>query len=153
MIKLKPLILSIVITLGLAGIVSFAISGSMEVYGAVEKPPLSPPQIVFPIVWSILYLLMAVSAYIVYIKREDGSRKELTIYAVQLAVNLIWPILFFNMQAFKAAFFWLILLIVLVAVMIRAFYKVSRPAGYIQIPYLIWCVFAAYLNLGIWLMN
>lgn len=153
MIKLKPLILSLLIALGVGGLAGLLISGSTGVYEAVQRPPLSPPAAVFPVVWTILYFLMGISAYLIWMTCGPERKRALTIYGVQLGVNFVWPLLFFCAQAFFPAFIWLLLLLVLLIAMLAAFSKLSRTAARLQIPYLVWTVFAAYLNLGVWLLN
>lgn len=121
---------------------------------SVVKPPLSPPAIVFPIVWSILYALMGVSAARVYLAPDSVFRtRSLRIFWLQLAFNFVWSILFFNLEAFGLAFVWLVILWALILMMILAFSKVDRLAALLQIPYLLWVTFAGYLNLGVWLLS
>ena len=126
-----------------------------ELYAtAVTKPPLSPPGIVFPIVWTILYALMGVSAARVYLAPESEARSNgLLLFLVQLAFNFVWSIIFFNFQAFGLAFIWLVLLWVLIFWMTLYFRTADATAAWLQIPYLAWVLFAGYLNLGVWLMN
>lgn len=120
----------------------------------IQKPPLSPPAIVFPIVWVILYALMGVSAARISLNNPTKqTKKAIYIYLLQLAFNYLWSIIFFNIQAFAAAFFWLIALWVLILVMILCFRKIDAPAAYLQIPYLLWVSFAGYLNFGVWMLN
>ena len=120
----------------------------------IAKPPLAPPAILFPIVWTILYALMGISAARVSLSEASARRKRaLYIFAAQLVFNFFWSLIFFNAQAFGAAFFWLLALWVLILVMVLSFRKIEPWAGYLQIPYLIWVSFAAYLNLGVWLLN
>ena len=112
--------------------------------------------ILFPIVWGILFVLMGISSAIVYEKREtdkEASQEALKVYALQLAVNFSWTIIFFNMQAYLFAFIWLIVLWVLIILMIIKFKKISPTAAYLQIPYLLWVTFAGYLTLMIYLLN
>lgn len=133
------------------GVVGWIISGSID-YELLSKPPLAPPKLLFPVVWSVLYLLMGISFAIT--DRDRSALKEnKEIYYLQLAVNAIWPILFFNLKLRLLAFIWLILLAVLIVLMIQRFSKQSRLAAYMQIPYLLWTVFASYLNIGIYLLN
>ena len=136
----------------LAGLIS---RNGMQVYMTMaEKPPLTPPAIVFPIVWTILYALMGIGAARVYLAPESAERNRgITVFIAQLIVNFFWPLFFFNLQAYGFAFFWLILLWILVFYMIFIFYKTDKLAAWLQVPYLIWLTFAAYLNLGIWLLN
>ena len=121
---------------------------------SIIQPPLSPPSIVFPIVWGILYALMGISAARIYMSPQSQARsKGLNLYIIQLAVNFLWSIIFFNMQAFGFAFIWLLLLWALVLWMILMFRNVDSLAAKLQIPYLLWLTFAAYLNLGVWYLN
>ena len=120
----------------------------------IIKPPLTPPSIVFPIVWAILYALMGIGAARVSMAPPSNERsKGLKLFIAQLIVNFFWSLLFFNQQAFGLSFLWLILLWVLVACMILTFQKVDSTAANLQIPYLLWLTFAAYLNLGVWYLN
>ena len=132
-------------------LVGLIISGYMN-YGDMVKPPLSPPGIVFPIVWTILYILMGISYFIATKDNEDNKELD-QIYLLQLLVNFMWPIIFFVLEMYFTAFLWIILLLILVIVMIKELLKVNKVSGYLQIPYLIWLLFATYLNLGITLLN
>lgn len=147
------ILISLFIPLAVGGISGLLISGSMSFYETINKPPLAPPGIIFPFVWGILYILMGISSYLVYKEKTPESRIGLYIYAAQLIVNFIWPLVFFNARAFLAAFIIILLLDVLVALMIVKFFKVSKVAAYLQIPYFIWLLFATYLNLFVWLLN
>lgn len=151
-INYKKLIFIIVLTFIIGGFFSFFIPNSRGFYSSLEKPPLSPPGIIFPIVWSILYILMGISLYIV---SEENYRKEenYLIYIIQLVVNSLWTLLFFGFNLQFLSFFWIILLIVLVITMIISFYQTNKIAGLLQIPYLLWLLFAAYLNFGIYILN
>ena len=149
----KPIVVSIGIALLTGAAASLLTSNSMEAFSALKQPPLSPPGIVFPIVWSVLYILMGFSAYLVYRSDSDLRTGALRLYALQLAVNFVWPILFFRLQAFGLAFFWLLLLWTLVVALIFRFYDVEPLAGVLQLPYLGWLTFAAYLNFGVLLLN
>ena len=120
----------------------------------VAQPPLSPPMLLFPIVWGILYLLLGISAARIYLEPPTLMRSRgLNLYAAQLIVNFFWSLIFFNARAFGFAFFWLLLLWVLVLLMILTFRKTDPIAAWLQVPYLLWLTFAAYLNLGVWLLN
>lgn len=135
------------------GSVSALIGGNMAGYGALSKPPLSPPSFLFPVVWTILYILMGISSYIIYSSGNPNAGKALGVYALQLFFNFCWSIIFFRFSLYLPAFLWLAALIVLIVIMIRRFYRISPVAAYLQIPYLIWSIFAAYLNLAIVLLN
>ena len=120
----------------------------------VEKPPLSPPAILFPIVWTVLYALMGVSAARVSLTKSSAQRKNaIYIYVAQLVFNFFWSIIFFNFQAFGFAFIWILVLWALILAMILKFRKIDMTAGNLQIPYLVWVTFAAYLNIGVWFLN
>ena len=120
----------------------------------IAKPPLSPPALVFPIVWGILFALMGVGAARIWLCPPSALRtRGLVLFAVQLAFNFFWSILFFCLQNFGLALLWLAVLWGLILWMILTFQKVDRPAAWIQVPYLLWAGFAAYLNFGIWALN
>lgn len=127
----------------------------VELYNEViRQPPLSPPAIVFPIVWTILFLLMGVSAARIYALPASPQRtRALQIFAAQLGFNFFWSIIFFNLQTFGFAFLWLLVLWELILWMIVAFRKLDPVAGWLQLPYLLWVAFAGYLNFGVWLLN
>ena len=128
---------------------------SMQSFATLEKPPFAPPAWLFPVVWTILYVLMGISSYLIWTAEADKQKKEnaLMLYWYQLAVNFLWPTFFFNLEWYLFSFFWILLLWVLVFLMILRFYKIDKWAAYLNIPYLIWLVAAAYLNLGIWWLN
>ena len=137
-----------------------AISGFLTKTGVkqyelfAKKPNLTPPGTVFPIVWGILYALMGIGAAMVWKSEQSGARKQgLLLFALQLIVNFAWSLLFFNAKVYGFAFIWLILLWVLILLMVRAFYHVNRTAAYLQVPYLLWVTFAAYLNFMVWQLN
>ncbi len=148
----SDLITAILIPLA-AGAISSMLSGAAASYSSFNKPSFSPPSYIFPIVWTILYILMGISSYIIYSSNDLGKRKALAAYALQLAFNFFWSILFFGFSQYLFAFIWLIGLIILIIIMIYQFYKISPAAAYLQIPYLIWCLFAAYLNYTIYTLN
>lgn len=146
------LILSILIPLAV-GSISALLGGNMSAYSSLNKPVFSPLSIVFPVVWTILYVLMGISSYIIYSSNNTDKSKALKIYAFQLFFNFSWSIIFFRYNQYLLAFLWLVVLIVLVCIMIKQFYTISPVAAYLQIPYLLWCLFAAYLNFSIYLLN
>ena len=126
-----------------------------EIYAqTVIKPPLAPPGILFPIVWTVLYALMGIGAAMVWLEEESALRKRgINIFVAQLIVNFFWSLVFFNLQAFGLAFFWLLTLLALVVWMAYTFYQVRPLAGFLQIPYILWLLFAAYLSAGVWILN
>lgn len=117
----------------------------------VVQPPLSPPAVAFPIVWGILFALMGIGAARVSVK--ENSRGALKLFGLQLAVNFGWTLLFFNARFYPGALILLFLLLLLVICMARAFYRKDRPAGWLQLPYVLWTAFALYLNAGVWYLN
>lgn len=152
-LNLKQLAISLAISLGtgfLSGLVTML---GMESFKNANKPPLTPPDFIFPIVWSILFILMGISAYIIYRSDQQGKTKALIVYGIQLLVNFFWPIFFFNFSAYLFSFIWIILLWLLIILMIKLFYPISKTAAMLQIPYLLWVIFAAYLNFGVYLLN
>ena len=132
------------------GIVTYA---GMPQYEAAVHPALTPPSWLFPVVWSILFLLMTYSAAVIYDYGHPDLSKAIFVYALQLTMNFWWCVLFFGFKLYLFAFIWLILLWIAVLVMIILFYRINKMAGLLQIPYLVWLTFAAYLNLGLYLLN
>lgn len=154
--KIKPYVVSILIALAVGALSAFLTRGGMDIYSQVNVPPLAPPGFLFPIVWTVLFILMGISAAIIYGKREEYPnevRRALTVYGLSLAVNFLWSIIFFNFRSFLFAFVWLLLLLYLILKTIMLYKPISPIAAYLQIPYLIWVTFAGYLNLGIFLLN
>lgn len=148
----SELIIAILIPLAV-GSLSALFSGNMSIYSQLNKPALAPPGFIFPIAWIILYILMGISSYIIYETKHPCKARALKVYAVQLFFNFMWSIIFFRWNRYLFAFIWLLALIVLIVIMIYRFYKIKPPAAYLQIPYLLWCLFAAYLNFMIYLLN
>lgn len=142
---------NIVIPLAVGGIVGFIISKFID-YDTLNQPPLAPPGILFPIVWSILYFLMGVS-YSILETNSLTDRKVDTIYYWQLIVNALWSIIFFVLKWRFVAILWILLLLALVVYMIIVFYNKKKIAGLLQLPYLLWVIFATYLNIGVYLLN
>lgn len=149
----KALLISLLISIGVGALSGILTRNSVEVYSQLNRPPLSPPSWVFPVVWTILFVLMGISSYIVYMSKSPNTKGALAVYILQLAVNFIWPFIFFSAQAYLFAFIWLIFLWLLVVLMINMFYKISPVAAILQIPYLVWLTFAAYLNLMVVILN
>ena len=147
----KLYVKTILVPVVLGGIVGLLISSSI-MYDNLVQPPLAPPSFLFPIVWTILYILMGVS-YGLLVQNGQDSENISSIYYLQLFVNLLWPLFFFVLQWRLFAFFWLLLLIGLVIAMIIRFYRNHKGAGLLQLPYLLWLFFAAYLNLSIYILN
>ena len=154
--KTKTYTLSIVVALAVGGLSALLTAGNMDLYSQIVQPPLAPPSVLFPIVWTVLYTLMGISAAMVFLKK-DAMPKEvssaLTVYAISLFLNFFWSIIFFNMRAFLFSFIWLVALWITVIIMIIKFYRIKSASGLLQIPYLLWLTFAGYLNFGVFLLN
>jgi len=155
-INWRPLLICLAVPLAVGGLSALLTKDGMERFSeSVTHPPLTPPNWLFPVVWTILFLLMGVASYLVYTSgapRKD-VRTALWVYAFQLLVNLIWTISFFNFQTYLFAFFWLVFLWLLILASTVLFFRISKPAGYLLLPYLAWVAFAGYLNMGIYLLN
>lgn len=154
--KTKPYFIFILISLAIGGLSALLSMGGMSSYDTIVTPPLSPPAILFPIVWTVLYVLMGVSAARIFTNgtaTEQEKRSALFTYGLSLFVNFFWSIIFFNAEAYLGAFIWLVLLWSLVLKTILDYLKIDRTAAYLQIPYLLWVTFAGYLNLAIFLLN
>ena len=151
--NLTILVVSLVISLGTGALAGFLTRNSTQLYSQLNLPPLSPPSWVFPVAWTILYALMGISAYLVYVSKSPCTKTALKIYLFQLIVNFLWSLIFFSAQAYFLAFVWLLFLWLLVFIMIKVFKKVSPTAAFLQLPYLIWLTFAAYLNLMVVFLN
>lgn len=150
----KKLIICLAIPLAVGGLAAL-LSGGMGTYKDLNQPPLSPPGWVFPVVWSILYLLMGYASYRILTSGADRDtiRKALTFYFIQLVLNFLWPLVFFGLQWYFAAFILLLVLWVFIYLTMFTFGKIDDTAGNLLIPYLLWVTFAGYLNVGVALLN
>ncbi len=151
MSKFKIYLKSILVPVIIGGIVGFLISGSID-YNSLNRPPLSPPSLTFPIIWTILYILMGIS-YGMLKSNDLVDSKISSIYYLQLFFNFLWPIAFFLLKWRLFAFVWIIILAILIIIMIARFYEKHKTAAWLQVPYLLWTLFATYLNFGIYLLN
>lgn len=151
-IQWKKRIICILIPLAVGDFSALLTQNSMQAFDTVTKPPLSPPGWLFPVVWTVLYILMGIASYLVSVSKAP-NRTALTVYGIQLAFNFFWSIIFFNWELYLFAFIWLIVLWVLIVITTFLFSKISKTAGYLMIPYLLWVTFAGYLNLAIYLLN
>lgn len=151
-IKWKTLILCLAIPLAVGGVSAFLTQNSMALFASLNKPALSPPGWLFPIVWTILYVLMGIASYLVF-QTEKEKASAFYAYGIQLAFLFFWPVLFFQLEMYLFAFFWLVVLWLCILLTTLLFYQISRPAGILMLPYLLWVTFAGYLNLSIALLN
>lgn len=152
-IQWKRLLVYLAIPLGVGALAGILTKDSMMQFSPLNRPPLSPPGWLFPVVWTVLFLLMGYASYLVSRSDSVQKRPALILYAIQLIVNFFWSIFFFNFEWYLFSFFWLVLLWVLILLTIRAFWRISPTAAILLIPYLLWVTFAGYLNLAIWLIN
>ena len=151
--KYLPYIISIAAALAVGGLSALVTSGKMQEYESLVRPPLAPPGWVFPVVWTLLFVLMGVSAALVWQSRSPERGDALFVYGAQLVVNFLWSIFFFSFGARLLAFFWLVFLLLLVLLMTSRFSRISKLSAKIQIPYILWLFFAGYLNLAMYLLN
>ncbi len=148
--KYKKLIIFILIPL-VVGFIGNLLGGSTDIYEKIKTPSFAPPGFLFPIVWSILYILMGISSYM--ISKKENNKTALTVYFVQLGVNALWSLFFFRLNWFLFSALWLVLLLCLIIYMIYEFAKLNKTAAYLQIPYAIWVTFALVLNSAIYILN
>ena len=154
--RIKPYVVSIAIALAVGLFSALLTRDSMDIYSQLVTPPLAPPGWLFPVVWTVLYVLMGISAAIIWEQREEDpavASSGLSAYALSLGFNFLWSILFFNCRWLLLSFFWLLGLLALIWITVYNYRQISRPAAYLQIPYALWVTFAGYLNFGIWFLN
>ena len=154
-IQTGKLLAALAIPLATGAFSAFLTRDGMRYFRSVPQPPLSPPAWVFPVVWTILYLLMGAASYLVWSSGASEARRSraLTVYGLGLAANFLWPIVFFTMQFYFTAFLLLLLLWILAVITALLFSCIDERAGRLMIPYIVWLSFAAYLNIGVWLLN
>lgn len=151
-INIKQLLFYVLVTLGIGSLPALFVDTSGN-YKNLVKPPLSPPGFIFPIVWTILFVLMGISIYRIVRTNDFGVGSLKILYFIQLLVNALWTPIFFGLNAYLFAFIWLLLLLVLVVIMTVKFHYLDKISAYLLIPYIIWLLFAGYLNLEIYLLN
>lgn len=149
------LIISVLLVQGVGLLSGFLSMTAPNAYEAFNKPFFSPPGWVFPVVWTILYFLMAVAAYRIWMKGKSGEdvRKALILFAIQLFLNFLWSLIFFRFRLYAIAFLELLLLLVFILLTTFEFFKIDKTSGYLMIPYIAWVSFAGVLNYAIWMLN
>ena len=154
-INYKTLIICILIPLAVGGLSALFTMGSMDDFAALEQPPLSPPGWLFPIVWTVLFILMGIASYIALEtpSSAEATEKAFKLYFLQLGFNFFWSIIFFNLGAFEIAFAWLCILLALILITTIRFWRINKWAGIFMLPYVAWVTFAGYLNLAIAYLN
>lgn len=148
----KLFVLCLAVPLLTGGLSALLTQNGMQTFDILTKPRLAPPGWLFPIVWTILYILMGIASYLV-ITSGKTNRSAIIAYSLQLIFNFFWPIIFFNLELYLFAFVWIVVLWLLILITTYLFFQISEPAGYLMIPYLLWVSFAGYLNLSIYLLN
>lgn len=159
--KIWRIALAIAVPLCGGFIISLFTRDAMSKFGSFNQPPLAPPAWLFPVAWTVLYVLMGLASYFIWKKGYDSrkaadksaSKTALIIYGIQLVFNFVWTPLFFSLGWYWPAFAWLLVMWALIIVLMMKAYRISRPAFWMLLPYIIWCTFAAYLNCGIAILN
>ena len=151
--KIGKIALFIAIPLIVGGISALITMNQMELFETVAKPPLAPPKWLFPVAWTILYILMGIASYFLYIADSEESKEALTLYWVQLFFNFFWSIIFFNLQAYWFAAIWLFIMWIIILILLIKSYKIDKRAFWLLLPYFLWTTFAFYLNVGIAILN
>ena len=151
--KAKTYLFSILLALTVGGLSALATANNMNIYDKINMPALSPPGWLFPVVWTILFVLMGISAAMIFTDTSAKKDDALFFYAVSLVLNFSWSIFFFNMQSFVLAFVILIALWLSIILTIVKYYSINKTAAWLQLPYLLWVTFAGYLNFAIVLLN
>ena len=152
-IQWKKLIYYIAVPLAVGAAAALLSREGMKMLDSVIKPPLTPPAWLFPLCWTVLYVLMGVASYLVAVSDDDLRGNALVFYGVQLILNFFWPLLFFNLAAYLFSFIWLVILWTIILATMLKFYKISERAGDLMLPYILWVTFAGYLNFGIYMLN
>ena len=151
--NIKAFIISVLIPLAVGGLSALLSRNGMMSFDIVQKPPLTPPAILFPIAWTILYVLMGIASYFVFTSDSPLKESALRVYGIQLAFNFFWSIFFFNLSAYLFSFFWLLVMWFLIIICTLLFYAIDKKSAYLMLPYLAWVTFAGYLNLGVYFLN
>ncbi len=152
MINWKKLIISILIP-SVLGFIGSLVGNVQNGFQGIVKPSFTPPEIVFPIAWIILYILMGISTYLILESKGQNKEKGLILYGVQLILNASWTYFFFNLNWFLFSFILVIIILILVIYMIKEFHKINPLAAYLQLPYVLWLIFAAILSYNVYLLN
>lgn len=148
----KNLITAIAIPLAVGGASALITKNGMKAFETVNQPPLTPPMWLFPVVWTLLFILMGIASYLI-VNAHAEDTKALYYYGIQLVLNFFWSIWFFNLSWYLFSFFWLLVLWICIFATIISFFPISKKAAYLMVPYLLWVAFAGYLNLGVYLLN
>ena len=148
----KILIICILIP-NLAGIIGSLLGNASMGFEQIIKPSFTPPGFIFPIVWIILYTLMGISSYIIYSSDSESKNDALFVYGIQLLLNSLWTFFFFNLNWFLFSFIWLLAILIFSIIMVVKFYHINKTAAFLQIPYILWLIYAGLINLGVYILN
>lgn len=148
--KIKKIAIYILVPL-IIGFIGYLLGGKTEIYSSINKPSFAPPSFIFPIFWTMIYILLGIGAYI--ISNFKDNTKALTIYYIGLFINALWSLFFFRLNLFLFSAFWILLLLFIIAYMFILFIKINKTAAYLQIPYILWLIFAFILNYAIYILN
>ncbi len=153
--SIKPCVVSVAVPLVVGSLAALISRNKMNMFDILSKPPLSPPAWLFPVVWTILYILMGIASCRIYVSHAEISKRNraLLYYTLQLGFNFFWTIFFFNLAAYTFSFVWLIAMFAMIIITTVKFYKIDKTSAYLMIPYCVWVAFAGYLNLGIAILN
>ncbi len=153
--KILQPVIAVLIPLAVGSLAAFLTSDSPTFYAALQKPPLSPPGYVFPVIWTVLYILIGIASYFIYKQgpEKDYVRDALKYYAISLILSFVWPLVFFRFRLLFGSVWVLLLLWLFTGIAAAKFYRISHAAGWLLVPYWLWITFAGYLNLAIWLLN
>ncbi len=151
--KVGKIVLAIAIPLLIGGLSALITMNSMNLFDTITKPPLAPPKWLFPLVWAILYIMMGISSYLLFKANSEESRETLVLYGVQLFFNFWWSIIFFNFKAYWFAVIWLLIMCIIILNLVVKSKKINEEAFWLLLPYLLWCIFALYLNFSIAVLN
>ena len=151
----KTLGICILIPLAVGGLSALFTMGSMQDFAALKQPQLSPPGWAFPVVWTVLFILMGIASYLVLETTASAERKKeaFKTYFLQLGFNFMWSIIFFTFSDYEIAFVWLLALLALIVITTVRFYNINKYASILMLPYVLWVSFAGYLNLAIAYLN
>ena len=151
--KILKVGLFIAMPLLIGGLSSLITMGNMQLFDSINKPPLAPPKWLFPVVWTILYIMMGIASYFLYKADSEEGREALVLYGIQLFFNFWWSIIFFNLKAYWFAAIWLFTMWIIILILLIKSYKIDKRAFWLLLPYFLWTTFAFYLNVGIAILN
>jgi tryptophan-rich sensory protein len=151
--KILKVGLFIAIPLLIGGLSALITMGNMQLFDSINKPPLAPPKWLFPVVWTILYIMMGIASYFLYKADSEEGREALVLYGIQLFFNFWWSIIFFNLKAYWFAAIWLFTMWIIILILLIKSYKIDKRAFWLLLPYFLWTTFAFYLNVGIAILN